>query len=125
MPKPHRPTREKRSKGKYIPRRKVCLFCADKTQVIDYKEVSVLGRFISDRGRIEPRRKTGVCPKHQRTLGVAIKRARYVALLPYTADHIRQTGGPGPREQFRGGADRRPRAHLDRQPKEETEKQPE
>jgi small subunit ribosomal protein S18 len=100
MRKPAKPTTRRRfpGKGRYIPKKKVCQFCVNKVQTIDYKDVALLRRFISDRGRMEPRRKTGVCPKHQRVLSVALKRARHVALLPYTAEHIRQSGGPGPRE---------------------------
>ena len=55
----------------------------------------MLRRFISDRGKMEPRHRTGVCAKHQRQLALAIKRARYLALLPYTPDHVRQLGGVG------------------------------
>jgi small subunit ribosomal protein S18 len=61
----------------------------DKIDVIDYKDASKLRRFISDRGKIEPRRKTGTCARHQRRLTLSIKRARHLALLPYTADHMR------------------------------------
>ncbi|MFC1974259.1 30S ribosomal protein S18, partial [Chloroflexota bacterium] len=85
--------KKERGKGRYIPRRKVCSFCVSKTDSTDYKNVGLLRRFISDLGKIEPRRKTGVCPKHQRTLTVALKRARHLALLPYTVEHIRQSGG--------------------------------
>jgi small subunit ribosomal protein S18 len=65
-------------------RRKVCAFCADKTVLIDYKEVNRLRRYLS-----EPRRKTGTCANHQRQLAVALKRARLVALLPYAPQHLR------------------------------------
>ena len=74
--------------GRYIPRRKVCAFCVSKAKVIDYKDSSKLQLYISDRGKIQPRRRTGVCAKHQRVLAAAIKRARYIALLPYVPDHI-------------------------------------
>ena len=68
-------------------RKKVCNFCADKNcESIDYKNYSKLRRFISDRAKILPRRITGTCAEHQRELTVAIKRARYMALLPYTSD---------------------------------------
>jgi len=77
---------------KYPPRRKVCTFCVDKVSYIDYKDISRLRRHLSERGKIEPRRKTGTCAKHQRALAVALKRARHVALLPYTAEHIRFSG---------------------------------
>ena len=67
-------------------RKKVCVFCADKNAVIDYKDVNKLKRYISERGKILPRRITGNCAKHQRALTVAIKRARHIALLPYVVD---------------------------------------
>ena len=72
---------------KFTPRRKVCQFCVDKVDTVDYKDGSRLRRFISDRGKIEPRRKTGTCARHQRRLTIAIKRARHLALLPYTGSH--------------------------------------
>ena len=67
-------------------RKKVCSFCVDKVEDIDYKEVAKLRKFVSERGKILPRRISGNCAKHQRQLTVAIKRARAVALLPYTAE---------------------------------------
>ena len=67
-------------------RRKVCSFCVDKVETIDYKDVPRLRKFISDRSKILPRRVTGTCAAHQRELTTAIKRARHVALLPYTRD---------------------------------------
>ena len=77
---------------KYPPRRKVCTFCVDKVTSIDYKDIARLRRHLSERGKIEPRRKTGTCARHQRALAVSLKRARHVALLPYTAEHIRLSG---------------------------------
>lgn len=68
------------------PRRKVCQFCADKVESIDYKDLAKLRRSISERGKIMPRRMSGTCAKHQRELANAIKRARIVALLPYSTD---------------------------------------
>ena len=68
------------------PSRKVCQFCADKVESIDYKDAAKLRRFVSERGKIMPRRMTGTCAKHQRELATAIKRARVMALLPYSAD---------------------------------------
>ena len=65
-------------------RRKVCRFCADKTMLIDYKDSRTLGNFLSERGKIIPSRITGNCARHQRALTLAIKRARTVALLPFT-----------------------------------------
>ncbi|MDR3709270.1 MAG: 30S ribosomal protein S18 [Capsulimonadaceae bacterium] len=67
-------------------RRKVCGFCVDKTTYIDFKNAMKLKRYTSERGKIEPRRKTGTCAKHQRALATAIKRAREIALLPFVAD---------------------------------------
>ena len=68
------------------PRRKICAFCADKATSIDYKDTAKLKRFMTERGKIQPRRSSGVCAKHQRQLAMAIKRARMMALLPYTQD---------------------------------------
>lgn len=68
---------------------KACPFCVDKAARIDYKDVALLRQFISERGRIHSRRKTATCAKHQRMLARAIKRARHIALLPYTAEHAR------------------------------------
>ena len=67
-------------------RKKVCVFCGDKNNVIDYKDVNKLKRYVSERGKILPRRITGNCAKHQRALTVAVKRARHLALMPYTLD---------------------------------------
>lgn len=67
-------------------RRKVCNFCVDKVEHIDYKDISKLRRFVSEKGKILPRRVTGTCAQHQRRLTVAIKRARHLAMLPYSAD---------------------------------------
>ena len=70
--------------GRYYPRRKVCHFCMDHIGEVDYKDFGRLRRYVSDRGKIEPRRASGTCAKHQRSLAVAIKRARHVALLPFS-----------------------------------------
>ena len=67
-------------------RKKVCVFCADPNAVIDYKDTNRLKRYVSERGKILPRRITGSCAKHQRALTVAIKRARHVSLMRYTAE---------------------------------------
>lgn len=78
-----RPVRERRGrKG----RKKVCSFCVDKVDTIDYKDVAKLRRFVSERAKILPRRVTGTCAHHQRELTVAIKRARHLALLPFSSD---------------------------------------
>ena len=67
-------------------RKKVCVFCGDKNNTIDFKDVNKLKRYVSERGKILPRRITGNCAKHQRALTVAVKRARHIALMPYTLD---------------------------------------
>ncbi len=72
--------RAKRSK------RKVCAFCVDKVDYIDYKDVAKLRRYVTERAKILPRRISGCCAKHQRQLTVAVKRARQIALMPYTSD---------------------------------------
>jgi len=80
-----RPTR-------YMRRRKVCAFCVDKVKTIDWKDVDTLKRYIMNNGAIRSRSKTGTCAKHQRQLANAIKRARFMALLPYTTAHARFSG---------------------------------
>ena len=77
---------EKRRGGGGMRRKKVCQFCADKTEVIDYKDVEKLKKYVTERGKILPKRITGTCAEHQRAVTTAIKRARIVALLPYTAE---------------------------------------
>ena len=67
-------------------RKKVCTFCENKSQKIDYKDTKLLNKYVTERGKILPRRVTGNCAKHQRLVTVAIKRARSIALLPYTAE---------------------------------------
>lgn len=81
-----------RPRGRFQ-RRRVCAFCVDKIDNIDYKDVNTLRRFVSDQGQIESRRRTGTCARHQRRLTLAVKRARYLALLPYTAEHVRRYSG--------------------------------
>jgi small subunit ribosomal protein S18 len=82
--------------GRSFSRRKVCAFCVDGIKHVDYKDVPRLRRFVSDRGMIEPRRKTGTCAKHQRSLTTAIKRARHLALLSFT-EGMREPRDRGPR----------------------------
>ena len=83
----------RRGRPRYYARRKICTFCVDKVKYIDYKDVPRLRRFISDRYKMEARRKTGVCSKHQRMLSRAIKRARILALIPFSPDHKMPGGG--------------------------------
>ena len=71
---------------KRVPKKKVCLFCVEHIEDIDYKDIAKLRRFVTEKGKIIPRRMSGVCAKHQRSLAVAIKRARVMGLLPYSAD---------------------------------------
>ena len=86
--RPERPDRGERPDRPHRgrKRRKVCSFCVDKVQGIDYKDIPVLRRYISERAKIVPRRVTGTCAHHQRQLTVAIKRARHIALLPFISD---------------------------------------
>jgi small subunit ribosomal protein S18 len=85
-----RPARREGGSGggrkQYFRRRKVCKFCEEKIDVIDYKEVRLMEQFVSERGKILPRRLTGTCSPHQHLLTVAIKRARNIALLPFAAE---------------------------------------
>ena len=78
--------------GRFQPRRRVCAFCADQVKSIDWKNMDTLRRFMNSNGSIRPRRKTGTCAKHQRQLAVAVKRARHLALTPFTDDHVRLYG---------------------------------
>ena len=71
---------------RFKPRKRICSFCADKTDHIDYKDINKLKKYVTERGKILPRRISGNCAKHQRELTRAIKRARQIALLPYSAD---------------------------------------
>lgn len=75
--------------GRYRRRVKRCAFCADKNLRIDYKQPDVLWRYLTERGKIRPRRQTGTCAKHQRVLSLAIKRARHLAMLPFVVEHPR------------------------------------
>ncbi|MBE7089272.1 MAG: 30S ribosomal protein S18 [Clostridiales bacterium] len=80
------PAKEGKKFVKRIPRKKVCAFCQAKAEVIDYKDVNTLKKYISEGGKILPRRMTGVCSKHQRVLAKAIKRARIADLLPFKGE---------------------------------------
>lgn len=82
--------RNKRNDEDYNPkfrktRKKVCLLCSDKNLVLDYKNPDQLRKFVNEKGRISPRRATGACAKHQREITLAVKRARHIAVLPYSA----------------------------------------
>lgn len=76
----------KRRGGRGRSRRRICAFCVDKVDYIDYKDADNLSRYVNEFGRIRPRRQTGTCAKHQRSLAVAVKRARHIALLPFVAE---------------------------------------
>jgi len=81
---------EKTSERSYYARPKICQFCTDKHLAIDYKQVDILRRFITEDGKIRPRRQTGTCARHQRSLACEIKRARHIALLPYVGKSIEE-----------------------------------
>lgn len=83
-----RGTRPRKPRRQYARRRKVCRFCVDKIDYVDYKNVDLLKTFILERGKVIPRRITGTCAKHQRWLRVAVKRARNIALLPFAAGGV-------------------------------------
>ncbi|MCS7010605.1 MAG: 30S ribosomal protein S18 [Anaerolineales bacterium] len=83
MEQPIERTTEQAQERRYFVRPKICQFCAEKHLVIDYKQVDILRRYITEEGKIRPRRQTGTCAKHQRQLAVHIKRARHLALLPF------------------------------------------
>ncbi len=92
-PAPQRPRQAPMSRRQTRGRRaRVCQFCVEKIDYIDYKKPELLLPYISPYGKMLSRRRTGVCAKHQRRLAKAIKRARFLALLPYTAEHIRRYG---------------------------------
>jgi small subunit ribosomal protein S18 len=91
-----------RGKRQYFRKKKVCKFCVERMDFIDYKRADILSQFVQERGKILPRRMTGVCARHQRWLGVAIKRARNIALLPFAgsaagtqAPRVVVPGAPG------------------------------
>src|SRR6266403_211118 len=84
-----------RGKRQYFRKKKVCKFCVEKMDFIDYKRADILSQFVQERGKILPRRMTGVCARHQRWLGVAIKRARNIALLPFAGS---AAGSSAPRQ---------------------------
>lgn len=90
-PREERPQRPQQALGgqqrRYFPRRRVCAFCVDHVKLIDYKDANMLGRYVSDQGKIRGRRQTGNCGKHQHMVSRAIKRARQIALLPYSHEH--------------------------------------
>ena len=89
-----------RGKRQYFRKKKVCKFCVEKMDFIDYKRADILSQFVQERGKILPRRMTGVCARHQRGLGVAIKRARNIALLPFSGS---AAGVQAPRAVIPGG----------------------
>ncbi|MCP4548864.1 MAG: 30S ribosomal protein S18 [bacterium] len=87
MPRARR--RKKKKIRKVFGRKRPCKFCITKIDVVDYKNSTLLTRFVNDRGKIAPRRITGTCARHQRILVRAIKRARYIGLLPFVREHYR------------------------------------
>ncbi len=96
-------------------KRKICIFCAEKSLWVDYKDVGILRRFVSDRGKIRARRVSGCCSQHQREVAVAVKTARELALLPYTQRTTSERGpGRGPRRD--DGERRGPRPQVEADP---------
>lgn len=85
-PQGPRPGGPRRGKRNFVRKKKVCRFCVDKSDFIDYKRAEILAPFLQERGKILPRRMTGTCARHQRWLAVAIKRAQNIALLPFSAE---------------------------------------
>lgn len=77
---------EKKKYFKHKNKKKVCLFCENKDKVVDYKDIATLRKFVTEKGKILPSRQTGTCPKHQRAITVAVKRARNIALLPFRGE---------------------------------------
>jgi small subunit ribosomal protein S18 len=98
-----------RGKRQYFRKKKVCKFCVEKMDFIDYKRADILSQFVQERGKILPRRMTGVCSRHQRWLGVAIKRARNIALMPFAGS---AAGTHAPRPVAPGGAAGAGPAHV-------------
>src|ERR1700682_1654479 len=106
-----------RGKRQYFRKKKVCKFCVEKMDFIDYKRADILSQFVQERGKILPRRMTGVCSRHQRWLGVAIKRARNIALLPFAGSAagthaprpVAPAGAPGAQPHAPAAA---PQAHA-------------
>ncbi len=87
MPNPNNPRPAGgQQRGRFQMRRKVCYYCNESNASVDYKQVEVLRRFVTERGKIKPRRQSGLCARHQRLAAVAIKRARHVALLPFVSE---------------------------------------
>ncbi|MBS1869867.1 MAG: 30S ribosomal protein S18 [Actinobacteria bacterium] len=102
-----RPTRRRDKKGgPGSGRRKPCPYCKDKIEQVDYKDLSALRRFISERGKIRSRRITGACRRHQNQVAKAVKRARELALLPYVAEPANERAGGGRRDRDRDREDR-------------------
>ena len=84
-------TRRSGGGSRFYSKPKFCQFCADKTVTIDYKNVDLLRKYITEEGTIRPRRQTGACAKHQRVVAAAVKQARHIALLPYTGKRVEDT----------------------------------
>ena len=76
---------------RFFAKPKFCQFCADKTLTIDYKKTDILRKYVTEDGKIRPRRQTGACARHQRTVAAAVKQARHIALLPFTGRHLEDT----------------------------------
>ena len=84
-------TTEAGGERRFFAKPKFCQFCADKTLTIDYKKTDLLRKYITEDGKIRPRRQTGACARHQRAVAAAVKQARHIALLPFTGRHLEET----------------------------------
>ncbi len=82
-------SKDSKKKKKKVPKKKLCYFCTEGLVAIDYKDEDIVRRFMTERGKISPRRNTGTCAKHQRLLAIAIKRARHVAMAPFVKEYYR------------------------------------
>lgn len=85
-------TRRRPTNKRFVRRKKVCAFCVEKIHMLDWKDIDTLRRYVMSNGSIRARHKTGTCAKHQRQLALSVKRARFMALLPYTTEHTRLSG---------------------------------
>src|SRR5436305_14498998 len=105
--------RSPKDSGRRTGKKKVCIFCSDHIKWVDYKDVNLLRRFMSDRGKIRARRVSGNCAQHQRDVAVAIKTARELALLPYSQRTVAERGGGRGRGRDARDRDRPPRLEDD------------
>jgi small subunit ribosomal protein S18 len=119
--------RSPKDTGRRTAKKKVCVFCSEHIKWVDYKDVNLLRRFMSDRGKIRARRVSGNCAQHQRDVAVAIKTARELALLPYSQRTVAERGGGrgrGPRDGDRERPERRPTGEANGEQREQEVEEP-